>query len=96
VRLDPRIVQIDKERGGIAAAGQNNRYNNIKIDGVPTNDQFGLNDSGLPALNQPISIDWIQEFNIGISDYDVTASDFVGANINAVTKSGTNDFKGSV
>lgn len=96
VRLDPRIVQVDKERGGIAAAGQNNRYNNVRVDGVPTNDNFGLNDSGLPALNQPIVIDWIQEFNIGISDYDVTQGDFVGANINAVTKSGTNKFSGSV
>ncbi len=96
VRLDPRIVQIDKERGGIAAAGQNNRYNNIRIDGVPSNDNFGLNDSGLPALNQPIVIDWIQEFNIGVSNYDVTQGDFVGANINAVTKSGTNEFHGSI
>ncbi len=94
VRLDPRVVQIDKERGGIAVAGQNNRYNNIRIDGVPTNDQFGLNDSGLPALNQPISIDWIQEFNIGVADYDVTQKDFVGGNINAVTKSGGNEFHG--
>jgi len=96
VRFDPRIVQIDKERGGLSAGGQNNRYNNIKIDGVPTNDQFGLNDSGLPALNQPISIDWIQEFNIGITKFDVTQSDFVGANINAVTKSGGNEFHGGV
>ncbi|MFC0678900.1 carboxypeptidase regulatory-like domain-containing protein [Lysobacter korlensis] len=96
VRLDPRIVQVDKERGGIAAAGQNSRYNNIRIDGVPTNDNFGLNDSGVPALNQPIVIDWIQEFNIGVSNYDVTQGDFVGANINAVTKSGTNEFHGSV
>jgi len=96
VRLDPRIVQVDKERGGIAAGGQNNRYNNIRIDGVPTNDNFGLNDSGLPALNQPIVIDWISEFNIGVSNYDVTQGDFVGANINAVTKSGTNEFHGSV
>ncbi len=95
VRVDPRVVQIDKERGGIAVAGQNNRYNNIRIDGVPTNDQFGLNDSGLPALNQPISIDWIQEFNIGVADYDVTQKDFVGGNINAVTKSGGNEFHGS-
>lgn len=96
VRFDPRIVQTDKERGQISAAGQNNRYNNIKIDGVPTNDQFGLNDSGLPSLNQPISIDWIQEFNVGISNYDVTQSDFTGANINAVTKSGGNEFHGAV
>jgi outer membrane receptor for ferrienterochelin and colicin len=95
VRFDPRIVQTDKERGQISAAGQNNRYNNIKIDGVPTNDQFGLNDSGLPSLNQPISIDWIQEFNVGISNYDVTQSDFTGANINAVTKSGGNEFHGA-
>lgn len=96
VRLDPRIVQVDKERGGIAAAGQNNRYNNIRIDGVPTNDNFGLNDSGVPALNQPIVIDWIQEFNVSVSNYDVTQGDFVGANVNAVTKSGTNTFRGSV
>lgn len=96
VRFDPRIVQVDKERGGISSGGQNNRYNNIKIDGVPTNDQFGLNDSGLPALNQPISIDWIEEFNIGVSNYDVTQTDFVGANINAVTKSGGNEFSGAV
>ncbi len=96
VRLDPRITQVDEERGGITAAGQNNRYNNIRIDGVPTNDNFGLNDSGLPALNQPISIDWIEEFNVGISDYDTTETDFVGANINAVTKTGGNEFTGRV
>ncbi|PJJ99593.1 Oar protein [Lysobacteraceae bacterium NML03-0222] len=96
VRLDPRIVQVDKERGGISASGQNNRYNNIRIDGVPTNDNFGLNDSGMPALNQPIVMDWIQEFNVSISNYDVTQGDFVGANVNAVTKSGTNDFHGAV
>jgi hypothetical protein len=96
VRFDPRVVQVDKERGGISGGGQNNRYNNIRIDGVPTNDQFGLNDSGVPSLNQPISIDWIQEFNIGISNYDVTQKDFVGVNINAVTKSGGNEFEGGV
>jgi Carboxypeptidase regulatory-like domain/TonB dependent receptor len=94
VRFDPRIVQTDKERGQISAAGQNNRFNNIRIDGVPTNDNFGLNDSGLPSINQPISIDWIQEFNVGISNFDVTQKDFVGANINAVTKSGGNEFHG--
>ena len=96
VRLDPRIVQVDKERGGLSAAGQNSRYNNITIDGVSANDEFGLNDNGFPALNQPISLDAIEELNINIAGYDVTQSDFTGANINAVTKSGTNEFKGSV
>lgn len=96
VKLDPRIVKIDRETQGISVSGQNPRFNNIKIDGVPTNDNFGLNDSGLPALNQPISGDWIQQYNVGISSYDVSQSDFVGANINAVTKSGTNDFRGTI
>jgi outer membrane receptor for ferrienterochelin and colicin len=96
VRFDPRIVINDKARGSISAAGQNERFNNIKIDGVPTNDQFGLNASGLPSGNQPISIDWIQEFNVGISNFDVTQADATGANINAVTKSGGNEFSGAV
>jgi outer membrane receptor for ferrienterochelin and colicin len=96
VRFDPRVVINDKARGSISAAGQNERFNNIKIDGVPTNDQFGLNASGLPSLNQPISIDWIEEFNVGISNFDVTQADATGANINAVTKSGGNEFRGAV
>lgn len=96
VRFDPRVVINDKARGSISAAGQNERFNNIKIDGVPTNDQFGLNASGLPSLNQPISIDWIEEFNVGISNFDVTQADATGANINAVTKSGGNELRGAV
>lgn len=98
VRIDPRVTQYDKERGGVSAGGQNNRYNNITIDGVPTNDEFGLNDGGLPTTegSQPISIDTIEEISIGISSYDVAQSDFTGANINAVTRSGTNEFRGSV
>jgi outer membrane receptor protein involved in Fe transport len=96
VRLDPRLVQVDKDRGGISAAGQNNRYNNITIDGVSSNDEFGLNDSGFASLGNPISIDAIEELNINVASYDVSQSDSTGANINAVTKSGTNDFKGTV
>jgi hypothetical protein len=96
IKLDPRIVKLDRETQQVTVSGQNPRFNNIKIDGVPTNDNFGLNDSGLPALNQPISGDWISQYNIGISGYDVSQADFVGANINAVTKSGTNDLRGTV
>jgi hypothetical protein len=96
IKLDPRIVKLDRETQQVTVSGQNPRFNNIKIDGVPTNDNFGLNDSGLPALNQPISGDWISQYNIGISGYDVTQADFVGANINAVTKSGTNTWQGTL
>jgi hypothetical protein len=94
-RLDPRISQTDKERGEISAGGQNTRYNSITIDGVTTSDTFGLEANNLPTAKQPISIDAIQEVNVNIANYDVTQRGYTGANINAVTKSGTNDFRGS-
>lgn len=95
-RLDPRISQTDKDRGEISAGGQNSRFNSITIDGVSTNDTFGLEANNLPTAKQPISIDAIQSVQINISNFDVTQKGYTGANINAVTKSGTNDFKGSV
>ncbi len=95
-RLDPRVVVVDKGRQELSVGGQNNRYNNVTIDSVPTNDEFGLNPSGLPARNQVISIDAIEEFQINISPYDVSQTNFVGGGINAVTKSGTNEFTGEV
>jgi len=95
-RTDPRLSQTDKERGEISAGGQNSRFNSVTIDGVKISDPFGLEGNNLPTLKQPISIDAIQSVQINISNYDVTQSGYTGANINAVTKSGTNDFKGSV
>lgn len=95
-RSDPRLAQTDKERGEISAVGQNSRYNSITIDGVRTNDTFGLEANNLPTTKQPISIDAIQSVQVNLSNYDVTQQGYTGANINAVTKSGTNDVKGSV
>jgi Carboxypeptidase regulatory-like domain len=95
-RTDPRLAQTDKERGEISAAGQNTRYNSITIDGVNINDSFGLESNNLPTIKQPISIDAIQSVQVNLSNYDVTQKGYTGANINAVTKSGTNEFKGSV
>ena len=93
-RLDPRLSQTDKERGEISAGGQNVRFNSITIDGVTTNDTFGLESNNLPTAKQPISIDAIQSVQVNIANYDVTQKGYTGANINAVTKSGTNEFKG--
>lgn len=95
-RLDPRISQTDKERGEISAGGQNTRYNSITIDGVTTNDTFGLESNNLPTERQPIPIDAIEEVDVNVANYDVTQTRYTGANINAVTKSGTNEFRGSV
>jgi hypothetical protein len=95
-RNDPRLSQTDKERGEISAAGQNSRYNAITIDGVRINDSFGLEANNLPTLKQPIPLDAVQSVQVNISNYDVTQAGYTGANINAVTKSGTNEFKGSL
>ncbi len=94
-RLDPRIQVVDQGKGSISVAGLNNRYNNISVDGLSQTDPFGLNANGLAYAGSPISVDTIAAYNISTTDFD-TASDTVGANINAVTKSGTNEFHGSV
>jgi hypothetical protein len=84
--------------GGISIAGQNNRYNQLMIDGATNNDNFGLSDQGTnggQTGSSPVSIDAIEAFQIGISPYDVSLGNFTGGTINAITKSGTNNFTGS-
>lgn len=93
-RADPRVSQTDKERGEISVAGQNSRYNSMTIDGVAVNDTFGLESNGSPTARQPISIEAIQSVQVNVANYDVTQKGYTGANINAVTKSGTNSWKG--
>jgi hypothetical protein len=95
-RIDPRVAQTDKARGEVSVAGQNSRYNSITIDSVAINDTFGLESNGLPTLKQPISIDALQSVQVNVSNYDVTQKGYTGANVNAITKSGTNDYHGSV
>jgi Carboxypeptidase regulatory-like domain len=89
---DPRV-------SGGSFAGQNNRYNNIQIDGGANNDLFGLAGNGLPggqAGATAISLEAIKEFNIQLAPFDVRLGNFAGGIVNAVTKSGTNEFHGSV
>ena len=95
-RLDPLVTMNESDRQEITAAGQNNRFNSIAVDGVNLNDQFGLEANGVSAIRNPISIDTIEEFSVDIAPYDVRQSGFTGASINAVTKSGKNNFFGSV
>jgi len=83
----------------MTVAGRNNRYNNISIDGAVNNDLFGLSSSGTPgggSETQPITLDAIQEIQLLVSPYDVRQSGFTGGGMNAVTRSGTNDFSGSL
>jgi hypothetical protein len=84
--------------GGTSFAGVNNRFNAIYIDGAVNNDVFGLASSGTNGGQtgiSPFSIDIIDQFQVVLSTYDVSLGGFAGGGINAVTKSGTNEYKGS-
>lgn len=84
---------------GNSAAGRNNRYNNIQIDGANYNDLFGLGATGTPAGQSnvtPISLEAIEEFQIVIAPYDVRQSGFTGGGVNVITRSGTNRFSGAL
>lgn len=90
------FTRLTPQSNGNSFGGRDNRLNNIQVDGANLNNNFGLSSDPLPGGgNQPISIDAIEEVSINIAPYDVRQSGFTGAGINAVTKSGTNKFKGS-
>ena len=91
-----RSMSGDREEAQMSAVGQNARFNSIMIDGARINDQFGLNYTGLASFFNPLSLDTIEQLTVSISPYDVRQSGFTGAAINAVTKSGTNRFRGTI
>lgn len=108
-RSIPDIVRYTPQGNRNAFAGANYRYNNLNIDGVGTNDAFGFQEptvgaggstaAGTPgalARSQPISLDAISEIQVLLSPFDVKVGNFTGASINAVTKSGTNDWRGGL
>jgi len=95
-RLTPQAYVGDE--GYLTVGGINNRYNAISIDGAVNNDVFGLAASGTNGGQtgaSPISMDVIEQFQIALAPYDVRQNGFAGASINAVTKSGTNQIKGT-
>ncbi|MCB0553394.1 MAG: TonB-dependent receptor [Phaeodactylibacter sp.] len=95
LRLTPQATRYGD---GISFAGTNNRYNAIYIDGAVNNDVFGLASSGTNGGQtgiSPFSIDIIDQFQVVLSPYDVTLGGFAGGGVNAVTKSGTNQFSGT-
>ncbi|MDO5447583.1 MAG: TonB-dependent receptor, partial [Prevotellaceae bacterium] len=79
---------------GMSFVGTDGRTANFTVDGANFNNNFGLS-SNLPGGGNPISIDAIQEMQVVISPFDVRQTNFIGGGVNAITKSGTNTFKGS-
>jgi hypothetical protein len=95
----PNSSSSDGSPLGISFAGQSNKYNSFTIDGAAANDVFGLSATGTnggQSATNPIPLESIQELQVLLSPYDITQSNFTGGGINAVTKSGTNTFHGSV
>ncbi|MGL4852133.1 MAG: TonB-dependent receptor [Phocaeicola sp.] len=96
-RMNPQISVANN--GSMSFAGANNRYNSFQVDGAMNNDAFGLTGNGSnggQAGTQPISMETVEQIQISVAPFDVRQSGFTGGAINAVTKSGTNNFKGSV
>ena len=79
---------------GMSFAGADSRTANFTVDGANFNNNFGLS-GNLPGGGNPISIDAIEELQVVISPFDVRQTNFIGGGVNAITKSGTNTFKGS-
>ncbi len=89
------IVRLSPYAGdGMSFAGGDGRSTNFTVDGANFNNNFGLSDA-LPGGGTPISVEAIEEMQVVIAPYDLRQTNFVGGGVNAVTKSGTNTFKGS-
>ncbi|MFT3932218.1 MAG: carboxypeptidase regulatory-like domain-containing protein [Chitinophagaceae bacterium] len=103
------FTRVTPQSNNNSFAGSNFRYNNITLDGAMNNDAIGFSNSfggvsgggqsgtaGSGTRTNPYSIDVIQEVQVQLAPYDVKLGNFTGGSVNAVTKSGTNDFHGSI
>ncbi|MBS1512624.1 MAG: TonB-dependent receptor [Bacteroidetes bacterium] len=91
------FTRLTPQSNGNSFGGRDGRYNNVQIDGANLNNNFGLSTDPLPGGgSNPISLDAIEEISVNLAPYDVRQANFTGAGISAVTKSGTNTFKGTV
>lgn len=95
-RMNPQVSV--SQSGAMSFAGTNNRYNSFQVDGAMNNDNFGLTSNGSnggQAGTQPISMETVEQIQVNVAPFDVRQSGFTGGAINAITKSGTNQFHGS-
>ena len=95
VRRTPE-ASVEGNTKALSVGGANTRFNSVTIDGIRQDDDFGLNQSGYPTRRSPIALSAVEELAIESSPFDVRYGKFLGGNVNIVTKSGTNDFKGQV
>jgi hypothetical protein len=89
------FTRLTPQSNGPSIGGGNYRQNNFTVDGADFNNSFGIG-TNLPANGSPISVDAIEEISVTINPYDIRQTGFIGSAVNAVTRSGTNTFTGSV
>lgn len=94
IRQDPRLFINESNDNGLQCAGASPRFNSLTVDGIRLNDNFGLNDNGYPTERLPFPFDAINQVAVELAPFDVEYGGFTGCNINAVTRSGTNEFHG--
>ena len=95
IRANPLAV-VSPDGTELSIAGSNPKYNAFTIDSVGINDTFGLQSNGYPTNRPPISLDAVEQISVDFAPFDARIGKFGGGNINAVTKSGTNEYHGSV
>lgn len=95
VKQNPLAV-VGNDGNTLSLAGSNPRYNSLAVDGVNLNDDFGLAGNGYPTERSPISFDSIEQISVAIAPFTAKEGGFSGGKISVVTKSGTNEFHGSM
>ncbi len=90
-RRDP-LTSFDPSNRSLSIAGQQARSNRFTIDGVQVQDDFGLNQGGLPSLRGIVSLEAIAQFSVKAAPFDVSVGNFTGGTLDATLKSGTNEY----
>lgn len=96
VTLTP-TAQVDAQRGQISLAGQRGINANIAIDGADNNNPFFGGLRGGERSNSAFTIpqESIKEFQVVAAGYSAEFGRSTGGLVNAVTKSGTNEYHGT-
>lgn len=88
------LTRLTPQANGTSIGGGNYRSNNFTVDGANFNNQFGIGQN-VPAGGSPISLDALEQISVNITPFDARQTGFTGASINAVTRSGKNEFFGT-